>query len=67
MLEREDNVFLMLSREKLFAAIYPETSREIFLDYLKKVVIHTLVEWEHLYTFLPALYAEYKDQPMDAD
>ncbi|MBQ9721129.1 MAG: hypothetical protein IJV64_10605, partial [Oscillospiraceae bacterium] len=37
------------------------------LDYLKKVVIHTLVEWEHLYTFLPELYAEYKDQPMDAD
>ena len=35
--------------------------------YLKKVVIHTLVEWEHLYTFLPELYAEYKDQPMDAD
>lgn len=37
------------------------------LDYLKKVVIHTLVEWEHLYTFLPELYAEYKDQPVDAD
>lgn len=37
------------------------------LDYLKKVVIHTLVEWEHLYTFLPELYAEYRDQPMDAD
>lgn len=37
------------------------------LDYLKKVVIHTLVEWEHLYTFLPELYAEYKDQPADAD
>ena len=37
------------------------------LDYLKKVVIHTLVEWEHLYTFLPELYAEYHDQPMDAD
>ncbi len=36
-------------------------------EYLKKVVIHTLVEWEHLYTFLPELYAEYKDQPMDAD
>ena len=35
--------------------------------YLKKVVIHTLIEWEHLYTFLPDLYAEYKDQPMDAD
>ena len=27
----------------------------------------TLVEWEHLYTFLPELYAEYKDQPLDAD
>ena len=24
----------------------------------------TLVEWEHLYTFLPELYAEYKDQPL---
>lgn len=36
-------------------------------EYLKKVVIHTLVEWEHLYTFLPELYAEYKDQPIDAD
>lgn len=36
-------------------------------EYLKKVVIHTLVEWEHLYTFLPELYAEYHDKPMDAD
>ena len=36
-------------------------------EYLKKVVIHTLAEWEHLYTFLPELYAEYHDQPMDAD
>lgn len=36
-------------------------------EYLKKVVIHTLVEWEHLYTFLPELYAEYRDQPLDAD
>ena len=36
-------------------------------EYLKKVVIHTLIEWEHLYTFLPELYAEYHDQPMDAD
>ena len=35
--------------------------------YLRKVVIHTLVEWEHLYTFLPELYAEYKDLPADAD
>jgi hypothetical protein len=37
------------------------------LDYLKKVVIHTLIEWEHLNTFLPDLYAEYKEQPIDAD
>ncbi len=36
-------------------------------EYLKTVVIHTLVEWEHLYTFLPELYAEYHDQPIDAD
>ncbi len=36
-------------------------------EYLKMVVIHTLIEWEHLYTFLPDLYAEYHDQPMDAD
>lgn len=32
--EREDNVFLRLSREKLFAAIYPETSFALFADYL---------------------------------
>lgn len=32
--EREDNVFLMLAREKLFAALYPELSREIFRDFL---------------------------------
>lgn len=37
------------------------------LDYLKKVVIHTVVEWDHLNTFLPDLYAEYKDLPVDAD
>lgn len=36
-------------------------------EYLRKVVIHTLVEWNHLYTFLPDLYEEYKDQPADAD
>ncbi|ROQ39389.1 hypothetical protein EDF46_1015 [Frondihabitans sp. PhB188] len=36
-------------------------------EYLRKVVIHTLVEWEHLNTYLPDLYAEYHDQPIDAD
>ena len=34
-IEREDNVFLMLSREKLFAAIYPETSFALFSDFLQ--------------------------------
>lgn len=33
-LEREDSVFLRLAREKLFAAIYPETSFALFKDYL---------------------------------
>lgn len=44
-----------------------EERTHVSLEYMKKVVIHTLVEWNHLYTFLPDLYAEYKDQPMDAD
>ena len=34
-IEREDNVFLMLSREKLFAALYSEASFAIFADYLR--------------------------------
>lgn len=33
-LQREDNVFLRLAREKLFAAIYPELSFALFKDYL---------------------------------
>ncbi len=32
--EREDNVFLMLSREKLYAALYPELSFALFRSYL---------------------------------
>lgn len=36
-------------------------------EYLKKVVLHTTIEWEHLYEFLPDLYAEYREQPEDAD
>lgn len=35
-IQREDSVFLMLAREKLFAAIYPETSFAIFRDYLNE-------------------------------
>lgn len=34
--EREDNVFLMLAREKLYAAIYPELSFEIFSDFINE-------------------------------
>ena len=33
-LQREDNVLLRLAREKLFAAIYPETSFALFQDFL---------------------------------
>ncbi|MBR1497031.1 MAG: hypothetical protein IJ617_05340, partial [Oscillospiraceae bacterium] len=32
--EREDNVFLMLAREKLYAALYPALSREAYLRFL---------------------------------
>jgi hypothetical protein len=35
--------------------------------YLKKVVIHTLMEWNHVLTFVNELYDEYHDQPIDAD
>ncbi len=36
-------------------------------DRLKLVLIHNTVEAQHLSTFLPQLYAEYKDKPIDAD
>ncbi len=36
--EREDNVFLSLSREKLFAAVYPELSFALFSDYLSNTL-----------------------------
>ena len=32
--EREENVFLMLAREKLYAALYPELSFSVFRNYL---------------------------------
>jgi DAPG hydrolase PhiG domain len=35
--------------------------------YLKKVIIHATVEAQQLSKFLPALYAQYKDLPDDAD
>lgn len=44
-----------------------EERTECSNEYLRKVVIHTLTEWEHLYTLLPDLYAEYKDKPLDED
>ena len=52
-IEREENVFLMIAREKLFAAIYPETSYSLFRAYLEKdlrvkgVDRHTLEEYYH--------------------
>lgn len=34
---------------------------------LKQMLIHMIVEREHLYSFLPELYEEYHDLPEDAD
>lgn len=34
---------------------------------LKEMLIHMIVEREHLYSFLPELYEEYHDLPEDAD
>lgn len=36
-------------------------------DYLKGILFHNLLEHTHLPRFLPELYAEYKDKPLDAD
>lgn len=36
-------------------------------QYLKDIQIHNTVEQQHLGTFLPDLFAEYKDLPADAD
>jgi len=35
--------------------------------YLRKVMIHTTVEAQHLSEFPPQLYAEHKEKPDDAD
>ncbi len=46
----------------------PETPEFMLCEeYLRKVQIHNTVEQQHLATFLPDLYAEYKDLPKDAD
>jgi len=36
-------------------------------QYLRNVQIHNTVEQQHLATFLPDLYAEYHNLPMNAD
>ncbi len=36
--EREDNIFLMISREKLFATLYPDLSFALFRNYLVRVM-----------------------------
>lgn len=46
----------------------PETPDFMLCEqYLRDVQIHNTVEQQHLATFLPSLYAEYKDLPRDAD
>ncbi|MBR3474696.1 MAG: hypothetical protein IKH34_06480 [Oscillospiraceae bacterium] len=45
--EREDNIFLMISREKLFAMLYPELSFAMFRNYLvREMGIEDLSEEE---------------------
>ena len=41
---------------------YPVTEQ-----YLRNVMIHNIMELNHFVKFLPELYKEYKDLPMDAD
>ncbi|MCD8398697.1 MAG: hypothetical protein LUD12_16250 [Lachnospiraceae bacterium] len=36
-------------------------------EYLRNVLIHNITEHHHLPRFLPKLYAEYHDKPIDAD
>ena len=46
----------------------PETPAFMLCEqYLRDVQIHNTVEQQHLATFLPDLYAEYHDLPMNAD
>lgn len=49
--------------------VIDETTPDWMLNetYLKKVVIHGTTEAQQLSKFLPQLYAEYKDLPIDAD
>lgn len=34
---------------------------------MKLYLLHDLIKWEHLYSLLPELYAEYHNLPADAD
>ena len=35
--------------------------------YLRKVAYHTLIEWQHMMSFINDLYDEYSELPLDAD
>ena len=63
--------FEQLSREwmgykpvdgKIVRDDYPVTE-----EYLRNIMIHNIMELNHFVKFLPALYEEYKDKPIDAD
>lgn len=49
--------------------VIDETTPDWMLNegYLKKVITHSTTEAQQLSKFLPQLYDEYKDQPIDAD
>lgn len=47
---------------KLVRDDYPVTE-----EYLKNIIMHNIMELQHMAKFLPELYEEYKDKPIDAD
>ena len=47
---------------KLVRDDYPVTE-----EYLKNIIIHNIMELQHMVKFLPAVYEEYKDKPLDED
>lgn len=47
---------------KIIRDDYPVTE-----DYLRNIIIHNIMELNHMVHFLPAVYETYKDLPLDAD
>ncbi len=72
MRRREDGVIENIGREWLGYGVrdgklvrVPETP--VDEKFLRKIVLHCTTEMQRLDRLLPALYAEYRDKPLDAD